>query len=154
MKKILSSLIMLFPYLFVLISYAIIKAEKSFMTFVIITIIMFIVFLIIYVIMIICMIFKWKPKTAMLINLLIKITYVPVHLILFLIMGGKANPFLVVLMPIPFIISIMFMGITGTVSLVAIIRAYKNGNYKLSKAIIYVLLYCRYNNCYNNICKS
>lgn len=143
MKKILTSLIILFPYLFILLTYAIITAEKSFMTYVMLTIIMIILFLIIYVITIIDMFRKWKLKTSMIINMLIKITYVPLHLILFIIMGAMANPFLFVLMPVPFIISVMLMGVTGTVSVVAIIKAYRNGNYKLSKAITYSLLsYC------------
>ena len=150
MKKIFSGFIMIFPYLFVLLSYIIIKGErgihieeKDFITLTIMTIIMLIILFIVYIPTLICMICKWKSKTVMLINLLIKIIYIPVHFVLFLLIGAFGNPFLLILMPIPFIISIMFMGMTGTLSVAANINAYKSGNYKLSNAIIYSLLsYC------------
>jgi len=143
MKKIFSAFIMIFPYLFALLTYAIIIFQKTFMTFVIMAVIMIMLFFVSFIITMISMIFRWEPKTALFFNLLMKIVYFPVHLILFIIMGGLANPFLLVLIPVPFIISCMFMGITGTISVAEIIRGYRNGNYKLSKAIICSLLsYC------------
>lgn len=141
MKKILSGFVMIFPYLFIFLTYVIITSKQNFMTFIIMATIMIMIFLISFIATIIHMIFTWDSKNVLFFNLLIKLVYLPLHLILFIIMGGMANPFLLILIPVPLIISSIFMGITGTIFVVAIIKDYRN--YKLSKIVIYCLLsYC------------
>lgn len=149
MKKIFIGFISIFPYLFFVLTYLIFKEEKivldfnNLIAFAIMAIIMITIFLAIYSISLIFMIFKWKLKTIIKINLLVKFAYIPVHFILFLTISGMANPFLFAFMAVPFVISIIFMGITGIISLISIIKTYRKGIYKLSIAIIYALLsYC------------
>ena len=146
MKKLPLIYIMFFPYLFVLATCLIFKSfvkESGFIIFATTSVIMSALFMLTAILAIIFIVFKWNEKDALLFNLLVKIVYIPVHLILFVVMLGMGNPFLFMLMFIPLIISLMFMGITGTIALAGIISGYRIGIFKLSTSIIYgILSYC------------
>ena len=143
MKKIMNGFVLVFPYLFALFAYLISYLDKAFLPFCLMAAIMIILFVVSIIMTVIDVISKWNSKTALLFNLLLKIIYVPVHIVLFLIMGGMGNPFLFLFMGIPLMISGMFMGITGTIAVVAIIKGYREEKYRLSKTIVYsILSYC------------
>ena len=135
---------MIFPYLWVLIMYIITSmVEDSFAIVAITSIVMSFIYFIVFVATLICIVCKWDSRSVMLINLLMKIIYIPVHSVLLLLAGAMANPFLLVLMPIPFFMSVVFMAMTGTISVAANVNFYRNGNYKFSRAFVYSLLsYC------------
>lgn len=85
------------------------------------------------------MIVTWKAREALLANLIIKILYIPVHAFLYLLALAMGNPFLFLLIPVPVIISVMFLGFTGTVALPGIIKGYRDGAYQLPAAVIFCL---------------
>ena len=113
MKKVLSIIIILFPYLLGLLAYGLLKEISldggNWLIYLILISVLVMVFLIIYIMMLFSMFFKWDIKTSILSNLLIKIAYIPVYCILFLLSALMGNPFTFFLMPIPLMISFIFM---------------------------------------------
>lgn len=143
MKKIFNGFVLVFPYVFVFLTYLTTNLEKPFLPFVFMTATMTILFVVSLIMTVIDLISKWELKTSLLYNLWLKIVYVPIHLLLFLIIGGMGNPFLFLFMGIPFGMSCMLMGVTGTMAVIGIVKGFRNGNYKFGKAVVYsILSYC------------
>ena len=89
------------------------------------------------------MILKWNIKKSILSILIIKIMYVPVYCILFLISILLLNPLGLVIFPLPLILSFMFMAITGIMSTVMLVKLYIDKKLKLSMMILFsILSYC------------
>ena len=128
MKKILTAILMTFPYLFVLFAYLIFNIGKfeqgDLWGLLIMTIIMSVLLTVSYFVTLAFIIFRWDCKTSLFINLLIKISYIPVHCVLLILTMGFSNPFLLILMPVPFIISVAFLLMTGTIFTISKIKFY------------------------------
>ena len=142
MKKIFNGFVLLFPYLYVVLTYFIVNLENPFLPFVFTTATMIILFVVSIIMTVIDVISKWELKTSLFYNLWLKIVYVPVHIALLLIMGGMGNPFLFLFMGIPFGISCMLMGITGVFATIVFVKDRKL-SYSVGKVVLYsVLSYC------------
>ena len=149
MKKLFTALLVIIPYLFPLLTFMsfyeniernLVINGDNFISFVIMSVIMFVLFMISFIITIVFMIFKEKLKTITFSNMLIKILYIPVHLVILILAGALGNPFLFWAIPIPLAISAGVMGVTGTIALIAAVKVYKEGEYKLSTAVLYSVL--------------
>ena len=144
MKKIPIIFIALFPYLFALLTYIIFSESKvlgelELIKFAIMTIIM-IMLVILNLIITIIVLAKKEFRSVQIINLILKIIYIPAHIFLIFLSSAMANPFLLLVMWIPIAISFALMGITGTVGLVGIIKGYLDKRYSLGGAIIFSIL--------------
>ena len=84
MKKIFNGFVLLFPYLYVVLTYFIVNLENPFLPFVFTTATMIILFVVSLIMTVIDVISKWEVKTSLLYNLWLKIVYVPVHIALLL----------------------------------------------------------------------
>ena len=139
MKKIFNGFVLLFPYLYVVLTYFIVNLENPFLPFVFMTATMIILFVVSLIMTVIDVISKWEVKTSLLYNLWLKIVYVPVHIALLLIMGGMGNPFLFLFMGIPFGASCMLMGVTGMFATIVFVKSRKLG-YSVGKTFAFCLL--------------
>ena len=147
MKKIPNIYILIFPYLYILLVCIIFRDkninEENLKTLAIVSIIVIAIYILNCIIVAISSAFKYEPKKAIKTSLLMKIVYIPIHLLLYVLIGAMANPFLVILIPVPFIISISLMSMTGMISAAGLINLYKHKIYKLGRTIVYILLsYC------------
>lgn len=146
MRKLPILFIAFFPYLIALVTYFIFRNEvskSSLTTFAVSISVLVLFFAIVSIAVIIHMIFKWEAQEALLANLIVKAVYIPIHLALFFLMMAMGNPFLFIFMFLPVLISMVFMGVTGTVALAGIVKGYRKGTYRLSTAIIFgILSYC------------
>lgn len=149
MKKLLTALIIIIPYLFPVLTFMIfyeniernlIVDGDNFISFVIMSVVTFLLFMISFIVTLLFMIFKEKLKTITFSNMLIKILYIPVHLVILILAGALGNPFLFWAIPIPLAVSAGFMGVTGTIALIVAVKGYKAGDYKLSTAVLYSVL--------------
>ena len=139
MKKIFNGFVLLFPYLYVVLTYFTVNLENPFLPFVFMTATMIILFVVSLIMTVIDVISKWEVKTSLLYNLWLKIVYVPVHIALLLIMGGMGNPFLFLFMGIPFGASCMLMGVTGVLSTIVFVKGRKLA-YSVGETFAFCLL--------------
>lgn len=140
MKKILNILIITFPYLICLLTILTFTSGENFLFPLLALIILLGLFFISFISVVIDMFLKWKTKKVLSFALSLKLVYIPIHIVLFLITGGMGSPFLFWLMPVPLAISYFLLCMTSIISTIVFLKKYKEKNYKLSKTIIYSLL--------------
>lgn len=147
MKRMFNVLIILFPYLFGILLYSFLKdislGNGFWLIYLFLIFILFGINLVVYIFNLIFMILKWNIKKSILSILIIKIMYVPVYCILFLISILLLNPLGLVIFPLPLILSFIFMAITGIMSTVMLVKLYIDKKLKLSMMILFsILSYC------------
>ena len=113
MKKILNILIITFPYLICLLTILTFTSGENFLFPLLALIILLGLFFISFISVVIDMFLKWKTKKVLSFALSLKLVYIPIHIVLFLIAGGMGNPFLFWLMPVPLAISYFLLRTTS-----------------------------------------
>lgn len=147
MKKIFNILIILFPYLFLILLYSFLKdiyfGNGFWLIYLFLIFILFGINLAVYIFNLIFMILKWNIKKSILSILIIKVAYLPVYCVLFLIFILLLNPLSLVFVPLLLILSFIFMIITGIMSTVMLVKLYMDKKIKLSITILCsILSYC------------
>lgn len=144
MKKIIPGIfVILFPYLFFILTYLITKIQNTDLSFVIFLVMFFIsIILLVTAVIGTSIIFSVNniPLKSTIINFLIKLAYIPVHLLMFLLFGAFMNPFLIAFLLVPIFVSICFQILTGIVSLGTFIGSYKFKNCNLALSILGCIL--------------
>lgn len=145
MKKIPVILIMLFPYIFALLIYQCLHSQSQGKAIVWLVLAMAIMGLTVIseITTIIFLMIKGKIKNLTFVNLIIKVVYIPIHVLLNFLILAMCNPWLIWVTPILFIANCFLKGITGTMAVSGLVKLYKTKVYKLSTAIILgILSYC------------
>ena len=83
---------------------------------------------------------KMTAKEASIWNLVIKIAYIPAYVMMICCLGASMNIFLIWVSWIPVLFCILFIGMTGTVSIGTSVRCAREGKIKKSAAVAFSLL--------------